>query len=215
MSSYLRSVWKIIEKNKETGNGACGRCPLLSCRLLLLKPKSLDVVRAMVITEGPNRPESIEVLVSPLNHPTFTFLYTIFSGNFKPVGRDANVYWTHVRKCFLNHKGLKEGREAIRLCQDYISSEILALKPKLIVTVGTSALRTVYRLSLDERLKDKLESTFLRQQDGIYRGVKLENIEADVAVLPHPSGRNVFWNDPPEGSRISLRKVRESIMRFA
>jgi len=215
MDSSLRSVWESIEKNKEYGNESCGQCPLLTCKLLLIKPTKLDQIGIMVITEGPNRPESIEVLTSPLNHPTFTFLYTIFRGNFRPLGCDANVYWTHVRKCFLDKKGLKEGREAIHHCQHYISSEISSLKPKLIVTVGMSALRTAYIMSLDERLNDKLESAFLRQQDGIYREVKLGNLNIDVAVLPHPSGRNVFWNNPPEGSLTALRKVQESIKKFS
>jgi len=106
-----------------------------------------------------------------------------------------------VRKCFLDKKGLNEERKAIRLCQNYISSEISSLKPK--VTVGPSALRTMFRLSLDERLNDKLESALLRQQVGIYREVKMENIKIDVAVLPHPSGRNVFW-------KTSKRKLYSS-----
>ena len=181
------------------------------CRLLLLKPESLDAVKAMVITEGPNRPEPVEVLVSPLNHPTFTFLYTIFSGNFRPVGRDANVYWTHVRKCFLGNSGFSEGREAMRLCQNYIHHEILALKPKLIVTVGASALKAIYKMSSDERIRGKLESAFLRQQDKIYREVKVENVKFDLAVLPHPSGRNMFWNNPPREGLNALRNVMESI----
>jgi len=60
----------------------------------------------------------------------------MFSGNFRPVGRDANVYWTHVRKCFLSNGGFREEREAMRLCQNYIHHEILALKLKLIVAVA-------------------------------------------------------------------------------
>ena len=211
MDLPLKSVWKFIEENKEASKGACSHCPLRSCRLLLLKPESLDAVRVMVITEGPNRPEPIEVLVSPLNHPTFTFLYTMFSGNFRPVGHGANVYWTHVRKCFLSNGGFREGREAMRLCRNYIYHEILALKPKLIVAVGASALNAIHRVSLDERIRDKLESAFLRQRDEIYREVKVEGVKFDLAVLPHPSGRNMFWNNPPEESLAALRKVMESI----
>jgi len=211
MDLPLKSIWKFIEENKEAGHGACSHCPLRPCRLLLLKPESLDAVRAMVITEGPNRPEPVEVLVSPLNHPTFTFLYTIFSGNFRPVGHDANVYWTHVRKCFLSNGGFSEGREAMRLCQNYIQHEILALKPKLIVTVGASALKAIYKMSSDKRIRGKLESAFLRQQDKIYREVEVGNVKFDLAVLPHPSGRNTFWNNPPREGLNALRNVMKSI----
>ena len=202
----------------------------------------------MVITEGPYRPEPIEVLVSPLNHPTFTFLYTMFSGNFRLVGHGANVYWTHVRKCFLSNGGFREGREAMHLCQNYIYHEILALKPKLIVAVGASALNAIHRVSSDERIRDKLyskgfkervvgmseelsrlppqvqerllrfqqlqqtlESAFLRQRDKIYREVEVENVKFDLAVLPHPNGRNMFWNSPPKESLAALRKLMESI----
>jgi len=52
-------------------------------------------------------------------------------------------------------------------------------------------------MSSDERIRDKLESAFLRQQDKIYRKVKVGNVKFDLAVLPHPSGRNIFWNNPP------------------
>ena len=33
----------------------------------------------------------------------------------------------------------------------------------------------------------------------------------DLAVLPHPSGRNMFWNNPPKESIAALRKAMESI----
>jgi len=53
-----------------------------------------------------------------------------------------------------------------------------------------------------------------RQQDGIYRGIKLDSVEIDLAVLPHPSRRNVFWNNPPKESLIALRKVQEYITKL-
>jgi len=61
----------------------------------------------------------------------------------------------------------------MRLRQNYIHHEILALKPKLIDALGALALKATYKASSDERIRDKLESAFLRQQDEIYREVKV------------------------------------------
>jgi len=42
----------------------------------------------------------------------------------------------------------------MRLCQNYIHHEILALKPKLIVALGASALKATYKVSSDERIRE-------------------------------------------------------------
>ncbi len=65
----------------------------------------------MVITEGPNEEAEPEFIASIANHPTFTFLQALFKGNFKPYNKEhskeINVYWTHVRKCFLKTEQTK------------------------------------------------------------------------------------------------------------
>jgi len=51
----------------------------------------------------------------------------------------------------------------------------------------------------------------LRQQDEIYREIKIANVKFDSAVLPHPSGRNMFWNNPQKEGLNALRNLMEFI----
>ena len=115
VSDTLRSVWKHIEDSHNNCADLCRGCPLCDSPLLLLKPGRPESVRVMVVTEGPNRYEPIKFLASCANLPTYPYLYTLFRGRFRPVGPDANLYWTHVYKCFLDSKQ-RAVREASRRC---------------------------------------------------------------------------------------------------
>ena len=95
-------VWVEIMLNKVNKKGTCQGCPLINSlwmmkkEPLLLKPDDPASTRVMVITEGPNKSEPLDILTTVTNHPTYTFLFTLFEGRFKPLGSNANVYWTHV-----------------------------------------------------------------------------------------------------------------------
>lgn len=154
----LAEIWNEIE------NCTSPDCPLGGGEPLIFKPERN--VNVMVITEGPNEYQEPEVVASLANHPTFTFLQAMFKGKFQPRGKQATVYWTHVRKCFLkrsrskvNKEDRRKGREALRVCSEkYLLRELKALKPKLVIVVGNSAKK--FFSGYDEKLKGKLIEVF-------------------------------------------------------
>ena len=209
----LRVVWERIKENKLKGIGPCSDCPLRisdwvgsSWPPLLIQPENLEGIRIMVVTEGPNRKADERFLISLANHPTFTFLYALFKGRFKPWGEDANAYWTHVRKCFIDgRKGY--GYRAILRCESYLMDEVMALKPKLIVSVGEKALNALFHT----RGRIKLKQAFESQVGGVYDTLYLQGFRCEVSVVPHPSGLSRFWNNPPENAPKILNDIVEKI----
>lgn len=202
-------IWeKIRAKSK------CQGCPLeKEGEPLIIEPEELNKMHIMVITEGPNRRTDREFLTSIANHPTFTSLFSLFGGSFKPEKDSADVYWTHIRKCFINGNA-KSGRRALKPCSNaYLEDEIEALEPKLIVAVGKSSLDFLSKY--DSRLKGKLNEVFKQQTEDIFNGVKIGSVSLDIAIVPHPSGLNRFWNKPPVETLEILMTVRKRILEIA
>ena len=185
---------------------SCSNCPLKKNELLLLNPKNIDSIKIMTVTEGPNKREPIEIITSFANHPTFTFLFSLFKGNYNPIGENANVYWTHVRKCFLQEDKTSE-KGAGRLCEKYLQDEISALKPSLIVAVGKSAYRAITgdKTKLLDVIQKERTNTLIHQTD---------EIRCELAVLPHPSGLNVFWNDISIETFKTLTVIQKRILKY-
>jgi len=200
----LKSVWQAIQDKEK-----CKACPL--CEMQPLIMKAGGSVKGMVITEGPNKKEKDENIASFGNHPTYTFLYTLFSGKAKFLRRNANVYWTHVRKCFLRNGRNKSNREkkALSLCRSlYLKEEIQALKPKFIVAVGGEALK--FFLKYDQRLSKKIEDVVFVKK-GIFKNVRIENLCFRLIVLPHPSGLNRIWVDLRPTDYEVLHEIKKDL----
>ena len=205
----LQLVWQKIRSKAK-----CQGCPLEKegGRPLIIKPATVNKIQVMVVTEGPNRRTDKEFITSIANHPTCTFLSALFCGRFQPEGASANVYWTHVRKCFINGN-VKQGRKALKTCSNaYLESEIKALKPRLILSVGKKALKFLARY--DKRLEGKITDVFKVQHKGIFKGVRVDGFSFDVAVVPHPSGLNLFWNNPPKET-LKILQIITNILKSA
>lgn len=203
----------------------CDNCPLKKRNIpLVFIPQRR--VETMVITEGPNRVEEPNFITSLANHPTYTFLYTLFSGNFVPDGEKATAYWTHVRKCFIkSRKGepvvkgenLKNvEKKALNICSKaYLKSEIECINPKLILAVGEQA-KDFFVKNGDDRLRGRLEAVFEKQirNKSIFRDLRIsKEVTVELAVVPHPSGLNRFWNKPIGGTQNILEMIRKEITR--
>jgi len=203
----LADIWQMIEEKQK-----CNGCRLRARKPLIFRLKS--PIKVVVVTEGPNRQESPEFVASIANHPTYTFLYTLFGGCFTPIDStscQANVYWTHVRKCFLNGTGRKTIDRALKICSSaYLAAEIKAARPRLVVAVGRKVLG--FFEEFDQRFAGGLrEVVFKKQSGGVFTGVRLDDFICDVSVVPHPSGRNVTWSVPPDNARGQLEAVRQRI----
>ncbi|TDA32220.1 MAG: hypothetical protein DSO03_03240 [Hadesarchaea archaeon] len=204
----LQRIWKEIEN--------CNvNCPLRGKSPLLFRIKRR--VNVMVVTEGPNYKEEPENVASLANHPTFTFLQAMFGGRFKPY-KDANVYWTHLRKCFLKEeargrttgKERRRGQKALRICaEQFLLREIKALKPKLIVAVGDEAKRFFERY--DKGLKGNLGKVAFSPKENP-RNINIDGLRVEYLTLPHPSGLNRLWVSLTSRYRCA-RTVLEDISR--
>lgn len=192
----LKEVWKEIEDRRK-----CSECPLKDKSYPLLFKTEMRV-KIMAITEGPNEEAKPEFIASLANHPTFTYLQAFFRGRFQPMLSGSGTYWTHLRKCFLK-KGkcnfTSDNRKAIEECSsNYLKSEIEAANPRLIVAVGRKV--AGFLLKEDKELGG-LSLKGLILGGGIFR-VKVCMSPIDVCVVPHPSGRSMFW--------VNLAKGRNS-----
>lgn len=213
----LNAIWERIERREN-----CGSCPLRTGKTSPLIFRPDRDVKVTVITQGPNRIEKPEVIASLANHPTFTYLSALLGGKFRPA-KEATVYWTHLRKCFIRDEhgqsvvegrdADKVGKKAVKLCsRAYLMDEIKAARPKFILAVGGDAREFLYRNSKDERLSGGVEETLLEY--GIVKSVKLENSVVDVAVVPHPSGRSRLWLRPSERAAGALESIREAFLEI-
>jgi len=206
------SIWEIIKEKRN-----CKGCPLKDAPQLLLNVDKK--VNVMVITEGPNVEAPKEFITSIANYPTFMYLQTLFKGNFHPYGKDATVYWTHVRKCFIkNCKGRrfvdKKGeKKALKVCSDaYLEDEIKTVKPKLIVAVGRKA--TDFLSRYNQKLKSKLKTLMTSEN----LTVIIDGMVSEVVVVPHPSGRsrtltNLEKDENWKEIRDALERISEKIVK--
>jgi len=201
----------------------CDSCPLKDKSKPLIFEPDCDV-RVMVVTYGPNRTEEPEIIESLVNHPTFTYLSALFGGNFRPT-ENATAYWSHLRKCFIdvvdkNERG-KIDRQATEICcKEYLIDEITAVQPELILAVGDRVVKFLWEISEDERLKGNIKGIFMSQKNEMIRNVELKKIEliTNVAVVPHPSGRNRFFmnfssKEKKEAVKI-LNNIKDNIVKL-
>ena len=216
----LRQVWGEIERQER-----CDNCPLKQrSGPLLFKPQ--HSVSVMVITEGPNRKESKAFIASLANHPTFTYLTALAGGEFIPEGKGANVYWTHVRKCFIRDENrkpfYKEVKETLAKRLDdkalancwvagYLGDEIKAIVPKLIVAVGGEAKDFLGRF--DNKLSLTLEE-LIQTESKQPLEVNIDRFSTKVAVVPHPSSQNRFWIKPPAKTKKALEMVKGEFIKI-
>lgn len=187
----------------------CERCSQLTTKVPLLFMPNTEV-KIMVVTQGPkgkvSRSDFDDVkkrILSPANFFMYPFLYTMFNGRFRPDGaidkEPSTVYWTHMRKCFMEGKegnmpDTCSGRE-----DSYLRKEMRIVNPKLTIAVGKWA--AGFFAEYDDRLKTELEKglceAFLQQKERFYRMNDSElGVDAEIAILPHPSGINAsLWKE--------------------
>ena len=108
----------------------------------------------------------------------------------------------------------------MRICSRmYLTEEIKAVQPELILAVGEKVVNFLNNISEDNRLENNFKDVFLSQYDkGILDNVKLKiGLAINIAVVLHPSGRSRFFvNSPIEEKRMIaeiLESIRESILK--
>lgn len=87
------------------------------------------------------------------------------------------------------------------------------------MVVGKKVVNFLSKISKDDRFNGDLRSVFISQENGMPNNVELEmGLTVNVAVVPHPSGRNTFFvnSSPEEKEEITriLDSIRENIVRL-
>lgn len=179
---------------------------------MIIRPDNENRIKVVVVTESPwEIIWDVDLITSITNIPTFTYLYCLLGGEFRPK-ENANVYWTHACKCPLKNVASSMKKRAIRFCsKTYLKDEIEAVNPKLVVAVGVSALSYFARETGGKRLRGGLRKVFLNQSNGIYNEVRLGSAVFSLAIAPHPSRRNRFWNRPPKEMVKVFKEVIKDI----
>jgi uracil-DNA glycosylase len=130
-------------------------------------------------------------------------------GWFAPFGVDEatfrnRVYIAAVIRCFPGRDAKSGGDRVpdegeIARCGEHLDRELALLAPKLVIAVGTLASAQLTGVSQ------------LKAAVGVRHRVKRAGRNFDVVVLPHPSGRSTWLNDPKNQAllRQSLRLIVE------
>ncbi len=204
---------RVLEKIKMKER--CAFCPLKNSKPLIFVPDR--DVKIAVITEGPNREEDPELIASILDHPIYTYLLVLFGCKFSPT-ENATAYWTHLRKCFIKSRDNKpivdekKGNAAVRICKNYLVDELKAVKPELVIAVGGQVKDYLYKISKDRRIAGNLREVFM---NNIFENFRLGELKFDLAVLPHPSGKNRIWNEfMSYKAREIFENVRDRILEI-
>jgi len=98
--------------------------------------------------------------------------------------------------------------------EEYLTKEIKAVQPELILAVGEEVVKFLSGISEDDMLrKDNFKDVFLKQYDkGLLDNVKLKmGLTVNVAVVPHPSGKSRFFVNPSPEEKEKIARILENI----
>jgi len=112
------------------------------------------------------------------------------------------IYMCAVIRCFPGKNATGTGDRVpnpteIANCGAHLDREMRLLQPKLVIAVGTLAAQQL------------IGESELRSVVGRLHHAERAGVEFDVVVLPHPSGRSTWLNDPE--NRALLEKALERI----
>jgi len=112
----------------------------------------------------------------------------------------GGVYFAAVARCFPGKaKGGGDRRPdpgEIERCRTFLEREVAILRPRLVIPVGTLAIREV--LGHEGPLADVV---------GSVRRVRYHGVDVDVVALPHPSGAST-WHRMEPGKTLLARALR-------
>jgi uracil-DNA glycosylase len=104
--------------------------------------------------------------------------------------------------------------EEIARCGEHLDREIVLLKPRLVIAVGTLAASVILcegsTLSRPGPAESRAQTQSLATTVGRLHRAKRAGRKFDVVVLPHPSGRSTWLNKPENAELLhqSLELIR-------
>lgn len=177
---------------------ACAACPNVFGRPVV---GAVAGAQVMLVGQapGPHEADSRKPFAYTAGRRLFGWMAEI--GIDEEVFRER-VHISAVIRCFPG-KDAKSGGDRvpdegeIARCGEHLDREVMILKPKLVIAVGTLASQQMIGIA---QLKDAV---------GRIHRAKRAGRTFDVVVLPHPSGRSTWLNKPENASlmRESLRLI--------
>jgi uracil-DNA glycosylase len=181
---------------------ACRKCPNV-CDVPVHGP-AVDT-QIMILGQAPGVHEGR--LGRPFAH---TAGKTLFKWLKEATGLDeeeirSSFYFSAVARCFpgkaRSGKGDRPPSPAeVKNCSQHLADEMRALKPRLVLAVGRSAINEVFRES-------KIKNPSLEDVVGKKLIAKFHGETIDVIALPHPSGVS-RWPHTPLGKKKLARALK-------
>jgi len=108
-----------------------------------------------------------------------------------------NFYITQVVKCYLGSNRMPTAKE-LKNCLPYLYKEINILKPKIIIPIGSLAIKAL----LPEKRITEIIGKVFNQKDYL------------IIPLPHPSGANVWLNKKENQKKLkkALKELKKILL---
>lgn len=178
----------------ELNNKACTECPLSELRTCVLNGVGNEQSKIVFVLDSPSKED--DALQTPFYGPTSRKLDSILS-RFN-IHR-SQVYFTYATRCRANlrtQEGFRPAHfEEIVACSKYLVKELEAIKPYIIVPMGTEAVAAVFNIK-----KPKI---------GELRGIEAWSDRFNCKILPTYSPGAVLRN--PNLEEVMLQDIRRAI----
>lgn len=168
----------------ENGIQNCNKCKLCNNRTNIVLGVGNKDAKIMFIGEGPGADEDIQGI------PFVGKAGKLMNQAFKGIGIDRKeVYIANVVKCRPPMNRNPE-QDEVNACLDYLRSQVMLVKPEIIVLLGSVALKTI--------LGKEYSITASRGKWVERKGIKYMPTFHPAALLRDESKKIDFWNDLKE-----------------
>lgn len=169
-----------LEKIRED-IGDCTRCKLCGQRTNIVFGVGNPKAELVFVGEGPGRDEDIQ------GEPFVGRAGQLLTQMIEAMGlKRSDVYICNVVKCRPPENRLP-GKDEIEICSPFLLRQLAAIKPKIIVALGSCAVQTL--------LQTKRGITGLRGQFFPFQGAKLMATYHPAYLLRNPPAKPDVWKD--------------------
>lgn len=181
--------WEDLEENIKD----CNKCKLCQGRNNIVLGEGNRNAKIMLIGEGPGADEDIKGV------PFVGKAGQLMNKALEALGINReDVYITNVVKCRPPQNRLPEDNEATS-CMDYLRSQVILIKPKIIILLGNTALKNILG---EEYAITKSRGTWIEK-----KGILYMPTFHPAALLRDDSKKIDFWRD----LKLVKEKIKELI----
>ena len=176
----MYETWDELEKSIEN----CKKCKLCNNRNSIVLGEGNKNADIMFIGEGPGADEDIQ------GRPFVGKVGKLMNNAFDGIGiKREEVYITNIVKCRPPNNRNPENDEA-QACLDYLRNQVILIKPKIIVLLGSVALKNI--LGMEYKITDA-RGKWVEKKEILYMPTW-----HPAALLRDENKKIDFWNDLKE-----------------